>query len=413
MTGLLVGLKGDNSEKYSNPFQLSDKVKRELILRAEIAGGRALSWDFSHFDKIGGKGTLQAVWKRLKSESLIRGEKRSLSTDSDEEGEAKKAKISLNNSGTCELINNIELDYAENESLAASVQDENFEREVIEPQLDEFLHQYDQDVLNSDVESVEYENDMAFLMISDVESIPDLAEPDSLSQYETDSDSGMIEETSGNVTNLCRERRDPVVRQGVITETGPFIPISLGFSMVDSDSDWEEQVDNYGYSTGVERRSLRLNIYDGRTESVDEEWLEILRLNGLQDGTNSRRQAVELHEDEAVDDNLLLQAVPYMDLVRESNEEEYNASDEYEYESDEGDYSIPGARCRTGATLSVNKSDNCDEWCRTGATLMDSSRLALSDRRRTSATLSNSAVNSIGDQTGRTGATLMSYVGGV
>ena len=178
------------------------------------------------------------------------------------------------------------------------------------------------------------------------------------------------------------------------TETGPFIPISLGFSMMDTDSDWEEQVDSNGYSTGIERRSLRLNIYNGRTESLDEEWIETLRLNGLQDGTNSRRLVCE-SDVEAVDDNVLLQA--------ESSDESYNASDEYE--SDENELSNSSAWCCTGATLSANECDDREDWCRTGATLMYSSD-AVSN-----STSMSCAVHSNGDQTGRTGATLMSNVG--
>ena len=48
-------------------------------------------------------------------------------------------------------------------------------------------------------------------------------------------------------------------------------------------------VDKLGRPTGVERMSFRLNIHDGRTESIDEDMSHVLRQNGLRDGTNYRR----------------------------------------------------------------------------------------------------------------------------
>lgn len=62
--------------KLSTPFQMTDKIKRELVRRAEQTGGRALDWTMSTFNKVGGAGTLRAVWERLKSCHLIRGRKR-------------------------------------------------------------------------------------------------------------------------------------------------------------------------------------------------------------------------------------------------------------------------------------------------------------------------------------------------
>ena len=43
-----------------------------------------------------------------------------------------------------------------------------------------------------------------------------------------------------------------------MTETGPYIPVSLGFSCSDTVNEgWEEVLDEMGIPTGVERRSFR------------------------------------------------------------------------------------------------------------------------------------------------------------
>ena len=88
------------------------------------------------------------------------------------------------------------------------------------------------------------------------------------------------------------------MRQVVITETGLYIPVSLGYGEVDTgDEQWEEVVDEWGNPTGVERRSFKLNVQDLRTESSDNDFDEIFRVNGLSDGINNRRN-VRSCEDE-------------------------------------------------------------------------------------------------------------------
>ena len=86
ITRFLVGLVGDDVEKLSNPFELANSVRRELVSRAEEAGARALAWDLSQFDKVGGKGTVIAVWNKLKSENRVGGLKRQLSCERSEDG---------------------------------------------------------------------------------------------------------------------------------------------------------------------------------------------------------------------------------------------------------------------------------------------------------------------------------------
>ena len=93
------------------------------------------------------------------------------------------------------------------------------------------------------------------------------------------------------MTNLCRARKVVPVDRGVITETGPQIPVSLGFSCGES-GDWEEILDEDGEPTGIER-SFKLNVMDGSTESIDDEWDRLRRENGLSDGINWTRQVIE------------------------------------------------------------------------------------------------------------------------
>ena len=83
------------------------------------------------------------------------------------------------------------------------------------------------------------------------------------------------------------------VRMGVITETGPVIPVSLGISGEEVDGSWEEMYDENGQATGMERRSFRLNVADGRVDSVDDEEMRELREYGWNDGVSVRRWADE------------------------------------------------------------------------------------------------------------------------
>ena len=92
---MLLGLIVDQEEKFSSPFEFADNIKRGLIARAEEAGGSALSWDLTQFDKIGGCGTIRSVWAELKPDELISGKKRPLSDFISQDEDTKKRKISL------------------------------------------------------------------------------------------------------------------------------------------------------------------------------------------------------------------------------------------------------------------------------------------------------------------------------
>ena len=71
VTKLLLGLISDTEDTFPSPFHLADSVRRRLISMAEEAGARALSWDISQYNKIGGKGTLNSVWNNLKSDEKV------------------------------------------------------------------------------------------------------------------------------------------------------------------------------------------------------------------------------------------------------------------------------------------------------------------------------------------------------
>ena len=298
VTDFILGLVGDSTDQFSNPFQLTENIRKEIIQRAEQAGSRALMWNMSTYDKVGGRGTIRSVWNKLKTNHLVKGQKRKLSelSQSSDDGDEsfKKLKASLNISDTCERISNIELSGEEDVSIVLS--EGEGDSRVFEDDIEiNILHEEDgvpRDVIgdSTSISGDEWWN------ISGSDSMPLLASPDQLTSDTGDSDSGVIEEVGGGVTNLCRSRVPHKVVSGVITETGPFIPVSLGFSMSSGDSSWEEVVDEDGNPTGMERKSFRLNVIDGRKESVDEELDYIRRLNGIPDGVNTRRMAGVDHD---------------------------------------------------------------------------------------------------------------------
>ena len=303
VTGAILGLLGENPEKISNPFQLSDRIRNELIDRAERTGARALLWDLPTFNDVGGRGTITSVWNRLKSNSFVRGCKRVRSSDGSEvSDESKKLKISLDVSGTCDMINNIELSQDGNVDLVMSdVEDGGIREEHLSEAEVSFGPQEEAESLEIEAIGVEgladqwhSESYSDMMNVSGHSSMPRLATSESESSYDfyesSTQDSGMIEELAGNVTNLCRPRSIVTVDRGVVTETGPQIPISLGLSGRVS-SDWEEVLDEYGEPTGMERMSFKLNVLDGSTESIDDEWDRVRRENGMGDGINSTRHA--------------------------------------------------------------------------------------------------------------------------
>ena len=314
LTSVLLGLIGEHN-KFSNPFEVSEKIKEELISRAEQSGARAISWNQTSFELVGGRGTLRSFWNKLKSKEVVGGRKRSLSTSMScgEEERKKRCKTSLNISGTCEMIENIELAIEEDRSLAASDYEESSSRE--EPELENagFLSEVEDEGSVDDFRQIGDSGDLAdndegnlyASPDSDSDRIPPLTSSEESEDdwpWEgnlngSDSDSGMTESAVGNVTNLCRSRKAPPVTEGVVTMTGPFIPVTVGFDQEASmESDWEEVLDSDGNPTGYERKSFKLNIVDGRTESLDEDWDMTRRLNGLSDETNNRWHANEVFD---------------------------------------------------------------------------------------------------------------------
>ena len=108
---VILGLT-DRDKIFNNPFQLTRHIQEMMRLQAEQAGSRAMSWSLPDFDKVGGRGSLRAVWEELKSEERVRGMKRSVSSDEEESDEFERRKklcVSLNISNTCLRIRDIGL----------------------------------------------------------------------------------------------------------------------------------------------------------------------------------------------------------------------------------------------------------------------------------------------------------------
>ena len=250
------------------------------------------------------------------------------------------------------MFHNIELSQEDSVSIVVSEVDLNEERDQSEL-LDELSNElemniavpfyYPADAVENGVDQNEFWNENVLrVSASDIESeandissenIPPLTSSDldltDVSTGHSNSDSGMIEEEGGMVTNLCRQRVPVRVRNGLITETGPFIPVSLGFSVSVESEDWEEVLDMHGNPTGVERRTFRLNIENGSTESIDEEWDDLRRYNGISDGTNNVREpsADDLSvyvegesEPESLSDNVVTDSLEYEYDADVSNE---------------------------------------------------------------------------------------------
>ena len=78
LEGALISILGTGKGILSTPFQLIEKIRRELVRRAEVTGNRAMEWNMTSFDNVGGKGTLRSVWNRLNSSGMVKGRKRDL-----------------------------------------------------------------------------------------------------------------------------------------------------------------------------------------------------------------------------------------------------------------------------------------------------------------------------------------------
>ena len=272
LEGALINLIGPCENKLSSPFQLTDRIRRELIRRAEQAGSRALDWSMSSYDKIGGEGTLRSVWIRLKDGCKVGGRKRRANGRQVGAGkEGKRIKECLNISSTCSRLMEILLSPSRSTDRAASVTSDTVDRASVS---------HDDEVESAQV-----------VLVSDTEeSLPGLT---SSERGSTSSDSGMSM-TVGQVTDLCGDRRPPVsVRSGVVTETNLYMPITLGFSDASVSSDgWEVVHDLDGNPTGME--VLEVGV---RRLALEDE-------NGLSDDgyagtTRNRLSSIQWYPDDA------------------------------------------------------------------------------------------------------------------
>ena len=219
LEGVLINLTG--AGPLSNPFQLSLRIRRELLRRAREAEGRAVEWDLSSFDKVGGAGTLRSLWDSLKGLKKVRGVKRGPTSVGLLTCGGRKKK----------RLNGVE------------GQEEHDGPDV-----------HDVDMASGEDDRLS-ERELPYLTSSSETS---------------DTDSG-LSESVGQVTNLCRDRRpDPTVSSGKITRTGMMLPVSIGFSDASvSSDDWEEVYDLSGNPTGVEVLEIgikRLGIGEDETD---------------------------------------------------------------------------------------------------------------------------------------------------
>ena len=111
MEDFLLGMV-PREQGFNNPFQVAEGLRNEMVRQAEQSGRRAIEWNLSSFDRVGGENTLRRVWASLKSQNRISGVKRraedNTDTSSDERASSpKKLRVSLNVSSACERLNSI------------------------------------------------------------------------------------------------------------------------------------------------------------------------------------------------------------------------------------------------------------------------------------------------------------------
>ena len=305
-----------------------------------------------------------SVWNQLKSDERVGGLKRPFSSSSmDEAQESKKLKISLNISDTCNRISEIELSLSEEESLLVSVLDssrneedqdggriainrsgievegyEECEREIFQMVLvEEAINSSDSENSgDSRFSAVLFENDN-LRMTTDSDSPPGLATTESDSSESevedvlSDRDSGMSDRRLGDVTRLSQRRREYHIQDGIITETGPFIPVSLG--IVDDSNDGVEESET---EECMDVRCFRLNIFTGDTDMIDDDTSRLLRECGVEDGINTRRYALS---GEPVN-NYDYEEV-YLADESDVSTDEWRTSNDYEHEDGEGEMEDP------------------------------------------------------------------------
>ena len=212
---------------FNNPFVLAQHIQQTLIQQAEQAGSRALEWDISQFDKIGGKNTLRTVWASLKEEQRTKGLKRQVdldsSTESYYEDDRKRVCRSLGLSGTCDRLGEINLDSSSDGIERLRVRSSSDTSIDISLLLDE----------TEDHGEVDRMLEGANILLDEVaELIPDLER--SSSEAVTDSDSGNSECNWGWIEQLQN-----VGELVVESRNGSIVPVTVGTSSV---SDSEEEM---------------------------------------------------------------------------------------------------------------------------------------------------------------------------
>ena len=237
-------------KSYNNPFQLSDEIRKEIIRRSEETGARALNWSLSSFDKIGGANTLRSVWAKLKGKKRVKGCKRAASvSDSDSPDDArKKTKISLNLSSTCDKMDKFKLGSSTSSALSSTCDRlDNFKLGTSTSSgcsapdsccIRGVPNERNDNLLNVSVSASDaHESDRvdgSELGVGEEDyntsnSLPSLAlpSPETLSSDSGRSDTWCF---TGGILRGVRSVRACDVERGTVTETGPRMYITDGFT---------------------------------------------------------------------------------------------------------------------------------------------------------------------------------------
>ena len=226
----------DRSSMFSNPFQLTEHIRETLIRQAEQSGARAISWSLSDFDKIGGKNTLRTVWSSLKSERRVRGVKRNAESSA-EETEKKKLCVSLDVSGTCNILSRIVLRSSDSSDVSVLRHDSDSDSSIDVSQLL-------RETRDNGLSGILVQNANELLMNIE-EELPALTPASETESYQSEyQDFSSESEDSGNsevkwgFTNIAKVEREG----GLRNVEGTIVPVSLGHSSLSDTSEEVERI---------------------------------------------------------------------------------------------------------------------------------------------------------------------------
>ena len=243
--GEILGLVSDR-QIFNNPFDLTDEVRRKMMLRGEQAAARAQEWNLNSFDNVGGINTLRNIWASLKGAHKVRGIKRSASSwsTSGEEKKLKKDYLACPDSSySDESLDGLQ----EEEICVPRVEADLSGAEALEPSL-----------LCLEGRNYDDANGVLAYLSEDGESVS--SEMPSLASSESDSDliwsdTSTAESDSGHsdtwtftpsVVDVVQRRVQTTSESSKVTVTGPSVRVCAGYSEIniaisDSESSTSEE----------------------------------------------------------------------------------------------------------------------------------------------------------------------------